>query len=272
MSGRAFFILSRYIILVFKPCEIMIRKMLASKSKEDKDRIKWRGHEVTRMEAFSDAVFAFAITLLIVALEVPETYEELIHCLRFFFPFAICFTIVFQIWLAQNRFFRRFGLHDERTNILNGILLFTVLFFMYPLKFLFSSMFSHEFKLEGLEQVQTLFYVYSGGFGLIYFLFTLMYHNAIRRSEILEMTTEEIFEAKTYMYRFAAISGIGFLSVFFAWTAMGKMIPAWAVYILIGPVVGMVHAKRGKTYKKHYPPAKAVVPVPVKDEEKAEQN
>ncbi len=249
----------------------MMRKMLASKSKEDKDRIKWRGHEVTRMEAFSDAVFAFAITLLIVALEVPETYEELMHCLRFFFPFAICFTIVFQIWLAQNMFFRRFGLHDERTNILNGILLFTVLFFMYPLKFLFSGMFSHEFKLEGMEQVQTLFYVYSGGFGFIYFLFTLMYHNAIRRSEILNLTPEELFEAKTYMYRFAAISAIGFLSVFFAWTGTAKMIPAWAVYIFIGPLVGLVHARRSKKFKKHYPAVKAT-PVVVTEEEKVEQN
>ena len=36
-----------------------------------------RGHVVTRIEAFSDAVFAFAIALLIVALEVPKTYKAL---------------------------------------------------------------------------------------------------------------------------------------------------------------------------------------------------
>jgi uncharacterized membrane protein len=51
----------------------MFRKKCAGEKRENKDSIIWRGHEVTRIEAFSDAVFAFAIALLIVALEVPKT-------------------------------------------------------------------------------------------------------------------------------------------------------------------------------------------------------
>jgi len=35
---------------------------------------RWRGTHVSRIEGFTDAVFAFAVTLLVVALEVPHTF------------------------------------------------------------------------------------------------------------------------------------------------------------------------------------------------------
>lgn len=254
----------------------MLRKIFVAKTKERKDTIKWRGHEVTRMEAFSDAVFAFAITLLIVALEVPENYEELMHCMRFFIPFSICFIIVFQVWLAQNLFFRRFGLSDEWTHILNGTLLFTVLFFMYPLKFLFASIFmrnSGAFRLETEAQVQNLFYIYSGGFAFIYLLFTLMYVNAYRRRLLLGMADYESFETKTYVYRFAGMSGIGMLSMCFASFGGIFLMLAWMVYPFIGIVVAIIHSRRGKAFKKLFPNYReAVVTVSVQEEMAAAEN
>jgi uncharacterized membrane protein len=54
--------------------------------------------EVSRVEGFSDAVFAFAITLLVVSLEVPKTYHELIAVIRGFPAFAIGFALIFQVW------------------------------------------------------------------------------------------------------------------------------------------------------------------------------
>src|SRR6476646_9438369 len=110
---------------------------------EPVDGFRWRSHEVTRVEGFSDAVFGFAITLLIVSLEVPKTSTELFATMRGFGAFLVTFFILSAIWYAQYLFFRRYGLVDRLTVILNLALLFTVLFFVYPLKFLFNTMFTN---------------------------------------------------------------------------------------------------------------------------------
>src|SRR5438034_9670893 len=99
--------------------------------------------EVSRIEGFSDAVFAFAVTLLVVSLEVPHTFEELWLAMHQFFAFAICFALLFQVWWRHYNFFRRYGLEDAPTIVLTGILLFVVLFYVFPLKFVFTLVVIH---------------------------------------------------------------------------------------------------------------------------------
>ncbi len=119
----------------------MIRKKAASLKK---NTIRWRSHEPTRLETFSDAVFAFAVTLIIVSLEVPKSFDELFETMKGFLSFGVCFTVLFLIWNNQNIFFRRFGLVDAYTTTLNGFLLFVVLTYTYPLKFLFTLILSAD--------------------------------------------------------------------------------------------------------------------------------
>src|SRR5947209_7830104 len=69
-----------------------------------------RQHEMTRLETFSDAVFAFALTLLVVSLEVPSRYRDLMTLVRGFLPFACCFALFVWIWYEHSAFFSRFGL------------------------------------------------------------------------------------------------------------------------------------------------------------------
>src|SRR5674476_932400 len=86
----------------------MFRKVIADKI-EGNNTFRFRGHEVRRIEAFSDAVFAFAVTLLIVSLEVPKSFEELMVTMRGFFAFGVSFLLLMLIWYEQNIFFRRYG-------------------------------------------------------------------------------------------------------------------------------------------------------------------
>ena len=55
---------------------------------------RYRAHEVSRIEAFSDVVFGFAISLLVVSLEAPKNYHEMVETLRGFIPFAITFFVL----------------------------------------------------------------------------------------------------------------------------------------------------------------------------------
>ena len=113
-------------------------RVRAAKLTKKKKIIEWRSHEPSRLETFSDAVFAFAVTLIIVSLEVPKTFGDLAETLKGTGSFAVCFTLLFLIWNNQNLFFRYFGLKDAWTATLNGALLFVVLVYVYPLKFLFN--------------------------------------------------------------------------------------------------------------------------------------
>ena len=116
----------------------MLREKLIDHRFGENNKFRWRSHEISRIEGLSDAVFAFAVTLLVVSLEVPKTFDELVFAMRGFGAFAICFALLFIVWFNQYKFFRRYGLQDALTVCLNGALLFVVLFYVYPLRFLFS--------------------------------------------------------------------------------------------------------------------------------------
>ena len=218
--------------------------------------IKWRSHEPSRIETFSDAVFAFALTLIIVSLEVPKTFDELRETMKGTLSFAICFALLFNIWNSQNVFFRRYGLKDNYTITVNAMLLFVVLVYTYPLKFLFVMLTSGgKYRLNGhemdmissLDQIQSLMLIYGAGFVAIYLLFYLMYRRAEKSAEKLQLTPEELFETKTVGYINLLCMGIGLLSMLVALVVPLKLIGiSGYVYCLIGVAYSTWFSYRGK--------------------------
>src|SRR6476661_7811045 len=102
----------------------MLREKMIGHHVHKPHEFRWRSREISRLEGLSDAVFGFAVTLLIVALEVPRTSGELLETMRGFASFALTFTILYLLWYRQFVFFRRYGMEDRTTAILNGALLF----------------------------------------------------------------------------------------------------------------------------------------------------
>jgi uncharacterized membrane protein len=199
--------------IVLSKLSKMFRKKAAAKKKQH-DYIRRRGQEVTRIEAFSDAVFAFAVTLLIVSLEVPHDYDEFMHKMILFIPFGVSFFIMFSIWHHQNIFFRRFGLHDDYTIRLNAVLLFFVLVYMFPLKFLFVNSFPATHLKPG--QMSIVFCMYAGGFACFYFLFAWMYQHAYNQRDRIKLTDVEAFQTKTHIYNYLAVASVSAVAVLIA--------------------------------------------------------
>lgn len=209
---------------------------------------RWRGGEITRLEAFCDVVFGFAITLLVVSLEVPHTYAELMAALREFLPFAACFAQLILIWRAHYRFSRRYGLQDDYTAFLNMVLIFLVLFYVYPLKFVFTLLFHSLMGAAGASldwhQGSVLMRVYAVGFASVFFLFVLMYWHAYRLRRELELNAVEVLETRSEIQQNGLLTliGVGSFLVALRW-------PEWAgwVYALIGPslwIHGSIFGKR----------------------------
>ena len=236
----------------------MVRVKAASLSKR-KQVIEWRSHEPSRLETFSDAVFAFAVTLIIVSLEVPKSYSELIETMKGTFSFAICFALLFNIWHTQNLFFRRFGLNDIWTVTLNGALLFVVLVYAYPLKFLFVLMFyNNSYMINGhLEQMMqsdqtpVLMTIYGAGFSAIYLLFFLMYLNAKKHADELKLNALELYETNTQLYTNIIGFAIGVIAIILAWVLPIQYSGSSGLfYFVIGIAYSILFSYRGKKQRK----------------------
>ena len=196
-----------------------------------------RRHHISRLEAFSDAVFAFALTLLVVSLEVPKSYDELMNLMRGFPAFACCFAVLVGIWVEHNLFFRRYGLQDGYTVLLNSILLFVVMFYVYPLKFMFESGFAYFLAWAGqgvlpmtLGQLARASAIYGLGWIAVFVMFGLLYLHAYRKRHELGLTPLEVFKIKTFAGHHMVSTAVGGVVVLIAVAAPRN-------YAFISPMV-----------------------------------
>jgi uncharacterized membrane protein len=239
---------------------------LSKREAEVQNGFRLRGlKDVSRVEALSDGVFAFAITLLVVSLEVPRTFDELLVTMRGFLAFAITFAMLFHVWHTQYRYFRRYGLNDNFTIWLTALLLFVVLFYVYPLKFVWTfvtnAMLGLGTKVETSagnfepvvrgEQMPMMFVVYGVGFAAVFAIFALLYLHAYRRRAALELNELESHDTLSSFQENALMSLVGVVSIAIALTRNPRyMSLAGMSYWLIGPVLYLHGSMRGRRRKR----------------------
>jgi hypothetical protein len=223
----------------------------------DAEGFRLRGGQISRVEALSDVVFGFALTLVGVSAEVPKTFNQLLTIMREFPTFAICFAILISLWHDHYSFFRRYGLQDRRTIFLNGVLLFIVILYVYPLKFLFSLLVTlstttgdpmarmPDGKLAlmiTMDQAEWITFIYGLGVAAVYAVLALLYAHAFRLRDTLHLNPLETFETRDRIVGNLLRSGLG-LSAALGAVALGGYRGRWAGYVVFGliPVVGIIH-------------------------------
>ncbi len=224
-----------------------------------------RGEHLNRVEALSDVVFGFALTLLGVSVEVPKTFDQLLQTMREFPAFAICFAILISLWHDHYKFFRRYGLEDRRTIFLNGLLLFIVILYVYPLKFLFSLLVTLStttgdpmvrmpdgklLLMIRTDQAEWITFIYGMGVAAVYAVLALLYVHAFRLRDTLNLNSLEAFETRERIIGNLLRSGLGLTAAFGA-VVLGGYNGRWAGYVVFGliPVVAIIHGsivKRGR--------------------------
>lgn len=247
----------------------MIREKLIAREVGRQADFRWRGHEISRIEGLSDAVFAFAVTLLVVSLEVPKTFTELALAMRGFGAFAISFALLFFVWFNQYKYFRRYGLQDNITVLLNAVLLFVVLFYVYPLKFLFSYLVNvfmgghghvrlANGNIEAMVEsgdLARLMIIFGIGYVAIFAVFILLYWHAFRRRERLELNELEIFDTRNSIREAGLNCSIGLLSIGVAVFGGDRYSPlAGPVYMLLALVMtvnGTLMGRRRRSLEAH---------------------
>ena len=229
---------------------------------------RWRGTDISRIEGLSDAVFGFAITLLVVSLEVPKTFAELREMMHGFFGFGICFALLLFIWYGQYMYFRRYALDDRTSFVLNAALLFVVAFYIYPLKFLFTTLVNQvtghrpmengvPLPLMNRSEWSELMLIYGAGFIGLYVIFALLYVHAYRLREQLALNALETHETRSMVQENGLMIAIGVVSMLFAWQRQPAL--AGMSYMLISPVLTVLGFRNARQRKRLM--AKSVAPL-----------
>lgn len=215
-----------------------------------------RGLEMTRLETFVDATFAFAITMLVIAgQQVPDQVDILLGAFKNVPAFAASVASLAVFWRGHWLWSRRYGLEDGVSILISWALIFTMLIYVYPLKIIFSAMFyalsggqvGNVITVRTFGQARGLFAVYALGFIALAVEIVLLNLRAWRLRRALRLNALERALTRTELIGWCLPVGVGLLSLIFALTLPPKHI-GWAgwCYFLMSLVIPLYRITQKK--------------------------
>jgi uncharacterized membrane protein len=143
--------------------------------------------EFARVLAFSDGIFAIAMTLLVVALGVPSvTRARLGHALRDMVPefvgFFVSFVVIGKYWLAHHRFFSLLQRMSVRLVWFNLLYLAVIAFLPFP------SALIGEYEGSALAVM-----IFAISLGTASFLEVVLFVEARRSEALVEALPDDVY-------------------------------------------------------------------------------
>ncbi len=178
------------------------------------DGFRNRGAEVTRMEAFLDAAFAFAVTLMVISIdEIPKSREELMAALKSVPAFGASFLLIALFWRGHADWSRRYGINDRASQRHGLLLVFLVLVFIYPLRMVFGAFFDWatggwlpaNLSMGSADDVRFLFVVFAIAFGSMGGVLLMLHVHAWRVRGTLALDALETVLTRLAVVRWSMI-------------------------------------------------------------------
>src|SRR5256714_706837 len=213
--------------------------------------------EMTRLETFIDAAFAFAITMLVIATQqIPDDIASLLAAFRNVPTFVCSIAVLGIFWRGHWLWSRRYGLEDGVSILISWTMMVTILIFMYPLKAIFGAMWSflsnghvgQPFSLHTTEaQARTIFAIYALGLIAIAAEILLLYLRAWQLREPLRLNPREKLLTRGEFAGWSIPVSVGIVSLMLALTLPIEKI-AWSgwVYFSMAILVPLysIHRRR----------------------------
>lgn len=209
-----------------------------------KGGFRLRGMDMTRTETFTDAAFAFALTLMVVSIDsIPASYDELLAAVQGIPAFGLACALLFLFWHGHWNWSRRYGLEDFPSMVLSFVLVFVVLCYVYPMRYL-TSIFvgwisgdridAAAHQSLSVEELFGVFTVYSTGFVALCGAILLLYWRAWACREELGLNAKERYITRTEIGGWSILGGVGCLAILMGLFAPHRMyaIPGWAYMLL----------------------------------------
>ncbi len=217
-----------------------------------------RGMEMTRLETFIDAAFAFAISMLVIAAQqIPDNIQTLLAAFKNVPTFICSIAVLGIFWRGHWLWSRRYGLEDGASILISWAMIVTILIFIYPLKAIFGAMWyflssgqvGQRLSLHTTEsQARTIFAIYALGLIAISAEILLLNFHAWQLREPLRLNERETLVTRGELSGWSIPVSVGIVSLVFALTLPTEQIQwsGWVYFsmIILVPLHDFFH-KRG---------------------------